>query len=166
MRVVIVVPALAEGKERHPPIIPWIIASGKTPGSPQVSGGIYEPGGVEYDYNTNATDPEKEWPASDSVKDRASKEQRSPMIVVQRDIKRLSCEIGRILAHEPRIVLSGFTKQEPAGMSPPDTVTRRMRISMLIGVLVVEAVSCYPCDRAAFEGHSSAESQKIFYRLR
>jgi len=47
VRVVIVVPAFAAGKESDPPVVPRVIARSKAPGSPHMGRRVNQPGGMK-----------------------------------------------------------------------------------------------------------------------
>ncbi len=50
-------------------------------------------------------------------------------------------------------------------MGPPGTVTRRMRIALVIRELMMKPMSRHPRDWAAFQRHRSAKGQEIFNGL-
>ena len=88
------------------------------------------------------------------------------MIVVQPDVKTVFGEIRRILRQQARVVVLGFANQNPADVRPPRAVIRGMRIAFLIRLLMMNPVSGYPKDGAAFERGSAADGKKVFERLR
>ena len=55
--------------------------------------------------------------------------------------------------------------QHPNDMRPPLAVARGMRITVFVRELVMHAMIGNPEDGAAFERHSTADCQEVFYRL-
>src|SRR5262249_35432689 len=89
-------------------------------------------------------------------------QERHPMVVVQPHVKRVFCQIWRILRHEPRVVMLRLTEKQPADVCPPGTVARRMRISILIGFLMMDTMRRHPENRTPFERERAANSEKVF----
>ena len=52
--------------------------------------------------------------------------------------------------------------ENPAGVRPPGALARRMRITVLIRMLMVDAMSGHPEDGAAFECERAAPCQHVF----
>ena len=71
--MVIVVPALTEGKDGDPETVRRGVASKKTPGSPHVRCGIHQPSGVQTDNCPKEDAPKHEGPPPNS-KERNTKE--------------------------------------------------------------------------------------------
>src|SRR5688572_30393710 len=71
MRVVVVVPPLAEGKQRHPPVVRRIVARREPAGSPDVRRRVHEPGAVQAEGRAEEDAPEH-------VRDAAEGEERQP----------------------------------------------------------------------------------------
>ena len=57
-------------------------------------------------------------------------------------------------------------RQNPTHVRPDPAIARRMRITFLIGILMVHAMRRHPGDRAAFEGQSSANGEEVFHPFR
>ena len=60
-------------------------------------------------------------------------------------------EVGNISCQRRRVVVHRLAHQDPAHVRPPFAIVRRMRIAILIGILVMDAVRRYPENRAALE---------------
>ncbi len=72
MRVMIVVPAFAKGKQRHPPAIGRIVASQEASRAPDMSRGIYQPGEVQSDRDSQKHANKQERPTAQREKSNAS----------------------------------------------------------------------------------------------
>ena len=83
----IVVPAFAEGKERHPPVIPGAIARGEPSRAPHVRGGVNQPGDVKANDNAQADAPQREGKAADGVQQHGENYRGDPVIGVQPHVK-------------------------------------------------------------------------------
>jgi hypothetical protein len=55
----------------------------------------------------------------------------------------------------------GITGEKPEHVRPPGAITRRMRITRLIGVLMVYPMRRHPEDRSAFQRQRAAHGEKI-----
>src|SRR5579863_7201671 len=59
--------------------------------------------------------------------------------------------------------MHALSGKDPAHVSPETTITRRMRITLTVSILVVHTVRAYPKDRPAFQSQGAAHGQKIFH---
>jgi len=59
MRVVVVVPAFAEGEQRDDDVVAGIVAGGEAAGAPQVGYRVYRPGGVQAEGEAHAGGPQQ-----------------------------------------------------------------------------------------------------------
>src|SRR5690349_6133669 len=55
--------------------------------------------------------------------------------------------------------------QQPASMSPPPAVAGRMRIAVLVGILMMDAMGCDPKERAALQCERGTDCQGVFQPL-
>jgi hypothetical protein len=85
MGVMVVVPALAGGQQRHPPVVPGIIARGESAAAPQVRYRVDQPGRVEAD-----DDPEAEAPQLCMLSSACSS-MKTPMT---RTLGERKCDVG------------------------------------------------------------------------
>ena len=70
-------------------------------------------------------------------------------------------EVGRIARHELRVVMLAFAEDDPAHVGPETAVVRGVRISVMVGILMVDAMRRHPEDRSAFERQRSADREEI-----
>src|SRR5579864_9552191 len=61
--------------------------------------------------------------------------------------------------------MKAFAHQNPSHVRPPLAVERSVRVAVFIRELMMNAVSCNPEDRPAFEGEGSTKCQEIFHPL-
>ncbi len=71
-------------------------------------------------------------------------------------------EVGGVTAEESGLGVQGATGEDPAGVSPPGAVVRRVRVAFLVGVLMMHAMRGYPEDGSAFEGEAAAGGDEVF----
>src|SRR5215469_12314330 len=83
------------------------------------------------------------------------------MIIVQPDVKGTLRQIGCILGHQTRVVMLRVSQENPAHMSPPRAVTRRVRITGLIGFLVMDPMRRNPEDRSSLERQRPTNGKEI-----
>jgi hypothetical protein len=56
--VMVIVPALAKDQQRHPEAVPGGVTRGEPLGSPHMSGGVHQPGGMEANDRTKEDAPQ------------------------------------------------------------------------------------------------------------
>ena len=83
------------------------------------------------------------------------------MIVVQPHVERVFGQIGRILRHQAGVVVLRLPDENPAHVSPPGAIARRMWVAGLVGFLMVNAVRGNPENRPAFQRQGSANREAI-----
>ena len=160
MRMVVVVPAFAEGHQSDPPVVARIVARAnrRVPHiwvaefTSQVACSRPRLAGKPPHKTIGRPPTRKERPPSTTV--------RHPVIVVQPDIEIVLRQIGRVLAHQPRVVVLGFAEQNPADVRPARAVTRRVRIARLVGFLMVNPVRRHPENRAALERQGAQTAKR------
>ena len=84
------------------------------------------------------------------------------MIFVEQDVEPVLPQIGGVFGNNPCQPIKGLSEEDPANMRPPHTVTRGMRIAIVVGLLMVDAMGSDPGDGTAFERKAAANRQKIF----
>ncbi len=87
------------------------------------------------------------------------------MIFRDPDVKFVFGEIGDVAGQSGRVVMHGLAHQDPAHVGPPLAVARRMRIAILIGVAMVNAVRGHPENRAALERERGANGEEVLKPL-
>jgi hypothetical protein len=162
MGVMIIVPALAEGEESDKEIVGGMIAGGEAARTPDVRGGIDEPGGVEAENGAEKDAPEEKRPSANRQKDEAEDNHGNIVVLGDPDVETIFGEIGDVTSERGGVVMHGFADEDPAHVRPPFAVERGMRIAFLVGELMMNAVRGDPEDRAAFQSESGADREHIF----
>src|SRR5579864_4413178 len=111
MGVVIVVPALTESEQRHPPVIAGIVASPEPPSAPHMSHGVDSPGGVKPKYQADAHAPEQEWKTTNSQQGDTEQDRKNPVVGIEVDVERVLCQIGSVFGHQFGVIMFGLTDQ-------------------------------------------------------
>src|SRR5581483_5391083 len=62
--------------------------------------------------------------------------------------------------------MKALAHQDPSHVRPPLAVERRVWVAVFVRKLVMNAMSCNPENRPAFESESPANGQEIFHPLR
>src|SRR5580658_1181524 len=62
--------------------------------------------------------------------------------------------------------MQGLSSQDPADMRPPGTVLGTVRITLVIRMLVMNAMCGYPENRAALQSERAARRNEVFQPLR
>ncbi len=75
-------------------------------------------------------------------------------------MKGIALEIGHV-ARE-RAILHRVAPHQPTGMRPPPAVARRVRVTGLVGIVVMEAMRRDPKERTALQGESAADGEEVF----
>ena len=161
MRVMIVVPALAEGEHRHPPVVRRIIARLESSRAPEVRGRVHQPCAVQAKRRAEEHRPEH-------VRDTAKREQREPdddlrdpVPLGERDVERVAAQVGHVAAQHIGVVMHRLAGEDPPHVRPERALARRMRVAVLVRVLMMNAMSGDPEDRSAFERQRAAGGQEV-----
>jgi len=173
MGVVVVVPAFAACEDGDPPVVAGVVLGFKAALAPQVSSGVDQPGGVEADGDTEEGPPENhtesaycvvagrcEGCAKSNLKE-AGDDERHVVVLAEPDVDRVFGEVRSVTAEEGSFRVQGASGENPAGVSPPGTVVRCVRVAFLVGVLMVDAVGGYPEDWAALEREAAAHGDEV-----
>src|SRR5205085_9326037 len=116
------------------------IFGGEAARSPHVGDRVDGPGGMQsYDYAYEDS-PEQERQASDGEQDYAKNDVRAVVILRQPDVDLIFREVGDVARKSSRVVMHGAAGQDPSHVRPPFAVAGRVRIAMLVGVLVMNAM--------------------------
>src|ERR1700721_4161184 len=70
-------------------------------------------------------------------------------------------EIGGIAAEQSSLGVEGAAGENPARVGPPGTVARSMRVTFVIGVLMMNAVRGDPEDWSALQGEATAHGDEV-----
>ena len=96
MRVVIVVPAFAEGEQRDEEIVGGVVAGRPALRAPEMGGGVHQPGGVQADHGAEEDAPEHHVPPAE-VEDRGTDHDLGdPVVFAEPEIKLVAAQIGNV----------------------------------------------------------------------
>src|SRR5271157_5869328 len=95
--VVVVVPALTVSQEGDPPQICGLVAGGVRTVTPDVTGGIHQPGGVQYENGAEETAPHQPAHPAQVVEQAQERDRKDDVISVDPAVNRVLVEIGRPL---------------------------------------------------------------------
>ena len=166
MRVMIVVPALAERQQGHPPAIGGEIACGKAARTPRVRGRIHQPRGVQADHGAHENSPHQEWHSADGQQNHAQNNHRDVVKFRNPDVEFVLGEVGNVAGQRGRVMVHGLAHENPAHVCPPFSIDRRMRIAIFIGKLMMDAVRGNPENWAALKRKRGANRQEILNPFR
>jgi hypothetical protein len=121
---------------------------------------------VKADDGAQEDAPQNHRPAADREQHEAQSHERNVVVGVQPAIERHGAEVGRILRHEGGVVVVRVAKQDPPHVRPEATVPRCVRIAVVIGMLMMDAMRRNPENWPAFERQRAADGEKVFERLR
>src|SRR5690348_11365204 len=161
MRVMIVVPALAEGEDCYQPVVGRKVLSGKAARAPQVGGGIDRPGGMETEHDAQENSPQHPLPSADGEQDKSQDDKGNVVVFRDPDMEFVFSEIRNVARQGGGVVVHGASGEDPAHMGPPFSINRGMRIARDVGQLMMNAVGSYPENRSAFQGQRAANSEEI-----
>src|SRR5271165_48964 len=162
MRMMIVVPSFTAREQGDPPAVARVVAGFEASRSPHVRRGIHQPGSVQAEGHAQEDSPHDARPATDSEQGEANDYQRNPVIFTEPDMKLVTSEVGSIARKHGGLVVHGDAAHDPAHVSPPSAFGRRVRVTLVIGKLVMNAVRGHPEDRAALERQGRADGHEIF----
>src|SRR5579871_5387726 len=170
--VVIVVPTFATGEDGDPPVVAGIVLGLEAALAPEVGGGVDEPCCMETDGDAKEGSPENHAESTDDRMSRAEKrandnledaggDQRDVVVLAEPDVDWIAGEIGSVTAEESGFGVHGTSREDPAGVCPPGAVVRRVGVTLVIGVLMMDAVGGYPEDGTALEREAAAHRDEV-----
>src|SRR4051812_40425324 len=175
--MVIVVPALAASEDGDPPVVTRVIAGLEATLTPQMSGRVDQPRSVKAKRYAEEGSP-KHHPDSSSEAVAGCRErcaecelqeacdrQRKPVIFAEPDMDGIARQVGGVAAQERGLGVQRATGDDPASVSPPSAVVRRVGIALVVRVLMVDAVCGDPEDRSALEGQGAAGAEEVLNPL-
>src|SRR5579863_1999556 len=109
--------------------------------------------------------PEQEWKTADCQQNHSQSNDGHVVILRDPNMKLVFGQIRDVTGQCCRVMMHRFAHQYPTHMGPPLAIHRRMRITLLIGMLVMDAMRCYPENRPALQGQHGAGRQKILNPL-
>ena len=176
--VVVVVPAFAAGEQGDPPGVAGVVLGLKAARAEHVGGGVDQPGGVQADALTRrkvpqrimARAPRMRCPVGASAAPRAIC--RRPVTVsgsqwylLSQTWTLVAGEVGGVAAQQGGLRVERAAGEDPAGVGPPGAVVRGVRVAVVVGVLMVDAVGGDPEDGSAFERHGAAGGDEVLQPL-
>jgi hypothetical protein len=164
--VVVVVPAFAEGEEGDPEAVAGGVGGVEATRAPHVGGGVDEPGGVEAEDGAEEDSPEEIRPSAECEKSEAEDGDGQPVPLADPDVELVFAEIGDVGEKIGGVVVHGGAGEEPAHVGPEAAFAGGVRVTCLVGVLVMHAVGGYPEDRTALQGECAADGEEILHPLR
>src|SRR5579863_4019629 len=118
---------------------------------------------MKADYRTEEDAPQNVPPSTNGEKQHGQNGDRYPVPPADPFMESVFAKFWNIGQKLSRIVLHGFAGENPAHVGPKPSIVGRMRVTLLIGVLVMQAVGRNPEERSAFQGQRTAHSQNIFH---
>jgi hypothetical protein len=161
--VVVVVPALAKGKDGNPEAVFGGVRREIAARAPHVGGGVDEPGGVETEDGSKEDAPEDELPSAHDEKEDAERGDGDPVPVADPDVELVLAEVGDEGQEVSGVVVHGLAGEEPADVGPEAAVAGGVGIAFLVGVLMMFAVGCYPEDGTTFQGQRTADGEEVLH---
>src|SRR5262245_58324934 len=126
-------------------------------------GGIHEPRGMEADHGTQKNTPQETRPSADGQCEHSQSHNRHPMVIGDPHMKFMFAKVGNVGQEVGSIAMHSLAGNDPTDMRPDASLSRRVRITFLVCVLVANAVSGYPGDGAALHGERAANGQEILH---
>ncbi len=161
MGVMVVVPPFAERQQRDPPVVRRVVARVEPARSPLVGRRVHQPGGVQADGGAEEDAPEHVGNAAVGQQREADDDVRRPVPFGERDVDGIAHQIGHVPGEHGGVVVHALAGEDPAHVRPPRAFTRRVRIALAVGVLVMDAMRRHPEDRPAFERERPAPGQEV-----
>src|ERR1700683_3303821 len=128
-------------------------------------GGVEGPGGMKPPNSPQENAPQHQAKATDSEEHPCEDSHRQKMVLRQPDMKFVLGQIGDVAFERLNVLAQGIARQDPTRMSPPLAVTRRVRITFLVRVLMMLAMDGHPQQRASFQSRRAANGKKVLKPL-
>ena len=75
------------------------------------------------------------------------------MVFAEPDVALVAGEVGGVAAEQGGFGVQGAAGDDPAGVGPPGAVVRGVRVAVVVGVLMMDAMGGDPEDGSALERH-------------
>ena len=121
---------------------------------------------MQAEHGANENAPHQEWQPTHCEQRESQHEKWDVVVLRYPHVELVFREIGHIVSERGGVVMHGLSGQDPAHMRPPGTIDRRMRITVLVSILVMNAVRRHPKNRPALKRQSCAYRQKVFHPFR
>jgi hypothetical protein len=143
--VVVVVPALAEGEDRQPPVVARVVAGDVALIADDVGQGVDEESAVVEHRGAPEEADDQSRPAADREARDRQREPRNPVMAVEPAQLRVAHQVGDQAV--VRVLLRA--REDPAHVGEPEApLTRRVDVELGVGVAVVLAVLGGPPQRS------------------
>ena len=113
-------------------------------------GRVHQPGGVQTNDGAKEDAPQQVLPSSRNKNDRTQCGNGHPMPMGDPHVELMSAKIRNIGQKISRFVVHRPASEDPAHVGPETAIAGRMRITILVGILVVHAMCSHPKHRSAF----------------
>jgi hypothetical protein len=175
--MVVVVPAFASGEQSNPPGVAGVILGFEAARAEHVGGRVDQPGGVQADDDAEEGSPEHHAEAAeDSVAGRceggadgdleqAGCDEGNVVEFAEPDVTLVAGEVGGVAAEECGFGVERAAGDDPTGVSPPGPVVGSVRIAVVVGVLMMDAMCGDPEDGSAFKCCGAAGGDEVFEPL-
>ena len=156
----VVAPALAEGQQRHPPVVPRAVASLEPPLAPEMSGRVRQPGWRAGRPTRERTRPRQGMASLQRriAGPRGRPAARSGLSTARRE--RSPDQVRRIPRTFLEIAVSGVAHQHPDQVRPPSALPAACAGRRACPQSVKHTVCGNPEERATFERQGSRDSQE------
>jgi hypothetical protein len=155
--MMVVMPAFAEGDQREQKIVSAVVFGFESPGSPEVSEGIYRERAMPEHNSGQHESPHEDLEATDCIHRGPEQDRRNPVVSIQQS------QFGILLKvlHEAGIIGIGGLGYQPSHMRPPESLTRgRMGIRTRVGIPVMCSMMRSPPEDAFLRTRLGQEAQE------
>src|SRR5437588_2679287 len=166
VRVVVVVPALAECHQGDEQVISRVVSGLEPTRPPHVRRRVDQPSRVQAHNGAQEDGPKEDRPAAEDEKRGPEHDLREIVPARNPDVEATFEQVGRVALDGCAVVLLRRAAENPTDVRPPSPVARAVRVGGSVRVRVVNPVGRDPLDRAAFERERGAEREEIFDPLR
>src|SRR2546423_7785194 len=166
VRVVVVVPALAERHQGDEQVVRRVVRGLEPARPPDVRRRVDQPSRVQSDDRAQEDAPEEDRPAAEDEERDPEQDEREEVPARNPDVEATLEQVGRVALDGCAFVLLRRPLQNPADVRPPRPVARAVRVGGRVRMRVVNPVRRDPLDGPAFERQRGAERQEILDPLR
>mgnify|MGYP003343936663 CR=1 FL=1 len=153
--VVVVVPSLAEGRQRDEERVAAGVVGRVRPATEDVRHRVHEERRVPQE-NRRTEEPDDEAaPAADEIAGDPERPRADPVVPVEKTDLGEGVEVAHLGA--PRLLVT--VGEDPPHVAPEEPVTRRVEVALGVGVAVVRAVVARPPQRTLLRGGETTEGE-------
>src|SRR5271156_128635 len=128
-------------------------------------GGIDDPRGMKPNDGAEENTPKYQAKSTDSEQYSCENSHRRQMVFCEPDVNLVLSQIGDVALQCGNILAQRVPNQDPTRMRPPLAIARGVRITFLVGVLVMFTMNGHPQQRAALDRRHAANRKKVFKPL-